>query len=640
MSLPGLPEVAVVPLGMRWIWGLALLVACGDDSGGVDGSVDGGEDAAIDGAVDVGVMDVPFDAASCEGLEAPELTRARIALSAGADDYAVDLEWTGGTDQVEAEVATEVDGEFQIVMDALDASNAAGEAQLPKILKDLYVRLVGVRGPCRVNGAAVRLAKPDYADPATWADDWIRVVSHTHTIADIKANVGGPVFANRINWFNGCFDILGDMDACHELLLRSFSESGVQWLVDAAADNEIGSVIITDHDNVGIWFTDVFRRYNQADPDGPSVVAGMEWTSAFGHLTVVGNFLPEIDPSASIYDLDFAQQIHGSTPLPPDECDDTDENHDVNAPDFDGPDAPCARADNRGHGDDPISVMQATTSIDELHDRGALVFINHPTQNAVIEPPMRWALGNLDRVDGVEVNTPDPTLTNRDAPEWWRDNGLRMGRRWVGIAGTDCHVNGPPYDGDTGCNSFHGIVDLTHMDAPYMWVKPMGSTSAAAVNDPDLVVAGLREGRVVVVQDTDPAVVVDLGIDVNDDGMIDYWSGSTVPACEQPGRDSFTVQVRVRAVQTHNYNVNVWRRESEDRILDREEIRAGEVWMGTTTFSRSGDIPAGADHGFLTAWVREDITLSPDNDAGFSNPIYFEAGTADVPCDTRDTEGL
>ena len=142
------------------------------------------------------------------------------------------------------------------------------------------------------------------------------------------------------------------------------------------------------------------------------------------------------------------------------------------------------------------------------------------------------------------------------------------------------------------------------------------------------------------VQDTDPAVVADLGIDVNDDGLIDYWSGSTVPACEQPGRDSFTVQVRVRAVQTHNYNVNIWRRESEDRILDRTEIRANEIWMGTTTFSRSADIPAGADHGFVTAWVREDISFGTDNDAGFSNPIYFEAGTADVPCDTRDRDGL
>ncbi len=625
---------------MRWGLCSALVLlglACGDDSDGVDAAVDGGgRDTGIDATTDT---EEPFDAASCDGLQFPALTRARIAISEGSDTYAVDLEWTGGSDQVEAEVGVEVDGEFAVAMDAVDAATASGQAQVDKTLQDLFIRLVGVRGPCRVNGAAVRLAKPDYADPARWGNDWIRVVSHTHTIADIKANAGGPVFANRINWFNGCFDVLGDMEACHELLLRSFSESGVQWLVDAAADNGIDAVILTDHDNVGIWFTDVFRRYNQADADGPSVVPGMEWTSAFGHLTVVGNFLPEIDPSSSIYDLEFAQQIHGSTPLPPDECDDTDENHDVNQPAFDGPDAPCTRADHRGHGDDPISMMDAMVSIDELHRRGALVYINHPTQNAVIEPPMRWALGN-DRVDGVEVNTPDPTLTNRNAPEWWRDNGLREGRRWVGIAGTDCHVNGPPYDGDTGCNSFHGIVDLTHMDAPYMWVKPVGSTSAAAVNDPDLVVAALREGRVTVVQDTDPAVVVDLGIDVNDDGLIDYWSGSTVPACEQPGRDAFTVQVRVRAVQRHNYNVNIWRNAAEERILDREEIRANEIWMGTSRFSRSTDIPAGAEHGFITAWVREDITLSTDNDAGFSNPIYFEAGTADVACNTRNSDGL
>ena len=54
--------------------------------------------------------------------------------------------------------------------------------------------------------------------------------------------------------------------------------------------------------------------------------------------------------------------------------------------------------------------------------------------------------------------------------------------------------------------------------------------------------AAIREGRVTVVQDVDPAVVADLGIDVNDDGLIDYWSGSVVPACEQPSRDAFTTK--------------------------------------------------------------------------------------------------
>lgn len=616
---------------------LSCVFACGDDAGAEDA---GGRDAAVDAPdQDAPEQDAPaVDAPEldCTGLVAPELATARIDRSPGEETYAVELTWTGGEATV-AEVGPTVDGPFEPAMDPVPSS--PGTARVRKTLADLYVRLVGVRGACRDPGPAVRLAKPDYADPARWGDDWIRVVSHTHTIPDIKSNVGGPVYANRINWFNGCFEELGDDEACHALFLRSFSESGVQWLVDAANDNDIGAVIITDHDNVGIWFTDVFRRYNQASASNASVIPGMEWTSALGHLTVVGNFLPEIDRDASSYDLSFARRIHTSTPLPPDRCDDTDENHDVNDPDFDGPDAPCAREDHRGHGDDPITMMDATSSIDELHARGALVFINHPTNDAFIEPPMRWGLGNLDRVDGVEANTPDPTATNRNAPEYWRDVGLRQGRRWVGIAGTDCHVNGPPYDGDTGCNSFHGITDLTHMDAPYMWVRPLGSTSAAANNDPDLVVAALREGRVVVVQDTDPAVVVDLGIDANDDGQLDYWSGSTVPACEQPGRDEFTVQVRVRPVQTHNYNVNIWSGDDETRILDREELSAGSVWVGEFTFSRRAGIPAGEDYGFAMAWVREDRRFDTDNDAGFSNPIFFEAGASAQACDTRDREG-
>ena len=235
-----------------------------------------------------------------------------------------------------------------------------------------------------------------------------------------------------------------------------------------------------------------------------------------------------------------------------------------------------------------------------------------------------------------------PPRSQRDSHrfERRRDNGLRMGRRWVGIAGTDCHVNGPPYDGDTGCNEFHGLTNLTHMDAPYMWMQPLGSTGHAARNAPELVVAALREGRVTVVQDLDPAVVVDLGVDVNGDGRLDYWSGSTVPACEQPGRDTFTLQVRVRPVQTHNYNVNVWRRSEEVRILDRGSISAGTVWTGEVEFSRARDIPVGADHGFASVWVREDMSFRPDVDAGFSNPIFFEApDIGATPCDTRDRDG-
>ncbi len=615
----------------------ASLSACGGDD---DGSVDAArpDTGTVDApGADVVTPDAPV--VDCTGLTVPALELARIEENPGADTYSVSLSWAASPDAVMAEVGTSVTEGFAPAMDPVAAGTSTGVAQVDKTLPDLFVRLVGVRGACREEGDAVRLAKPDYSDPARWNEGWIKVVSHTHTIADIKANVGGPVYANRINWFNGCFEELGDDEACHELYLRSFAESGVQWLVDAATDQDIGAVIITDHDNVGIWFTEVFRRYNRADPDGASVVHGMEWTSALGHLTVVGNFLPEIDRDASSYDLELARRIHTSTPLPPDTCDDSDENHDVNDPDFDGPDAPCARADHRGHGDDPITMMEATDSIEALHARGALVFINHPTNDAFIEPPMRWGLGNLDRVDGVEANTPDPTATNRNAPEYWRDMGLRQGRRWVGIAGTDCHVNGPVYDGDTGCNAFHGLTDLTHLDAPYMWVRTLRSTSAAANNDPDLVVAALREGRVTVVQDTDPAVVVDLGIDANGDGLIDYWSGSTVPACEQPGRDLFTVQVRVRAVQTHNYNVNIWLRDDEQRILDRTELTEGTVWEGSFEFSRDSDIEPGNDLGFAMAWVREDQRFSPDNDAGFSNPIFFEAGTGTLDCSTRDRDG-
>ncbi len=620
---------------------LALVIA------GCSGEPEIAPDTGTD-RMDSGVRDAATDldapAVDCTGITAPALTRARIEERPGEDAYAIALEWTGGgDDRVIAEVATRAGAtEWIAAMPPVDAGAATGTASADKTMADLYLRLVAVRGPtCRAETAPVRVAKPDYRDPSRWSEGWIRVVSHTHTIADLKEDRGEPVHAARINWFNGCYEHAGDDAACHELLLGSFAESGVEWLMDAAADQGIDAVIVTDHDNVGVWFTDTFRRYARADPAGPSVVPGLEWTSALGHLTVVGNFLTEIDPGASILDPVTARQVHTAVPLPPDACDDTDENHDVNDPAFDGPDAPCARDDHRGHGDDPLSMEQARAAIDELHRRGALVFANHPTNESFIEPPMAWRLGNLDLLDGSEINTPDPTATNRSAPEWWRDQGLRMGRRFVGIAGTDCHVNGTPYAGDTGCNAFHGLVNLTHMNAPYMWMQPLGSTSAAARNDPELVVAAMREGRVSVVQDLDPAVIVDLGLDVDDDGAIDYWSGSIVPACEQPSRDSFTIQIRVRPIQTHNYNVSVWRAGEEIRVLDRQEIRADAVWTGTIEFSRARDVAPSAPMGFATAWVREDRSFMPDDDAGFSNPIFFERADASAtPCDTRDPDGL
>ncbi len=638
---------------------LIVAMACGEsDSGGGPGRSggSGGADAGSSGGVGAasgsggagafaGTGGIPpADAGTCPNVAAPSLDNAKIELNAGKDDYNVLLTWSGGSagTQVFAEVAPDAAGtSFQAVMAPVDALLSAGTATVNKTSPDIFLRLVAtVDGNCRVEGPAVRLAKPDYADPATWGNGWIRVVSHTHSIADVKANSGGPVYANRINWFNGCFQTLGDDAACHQLLLRSYSESGLEWLMAAAKGHGIGAVIVTDHDNVGLWYTDTFRKYDKADPSGPSVVHGMEWTSALGHMTVVGNFLPQIPKTANITDLATAKQVHTATPLPPDKCDDTDENHNVNSPTFDGPDAPCKRADHRGHGDDPLTVAEAKSSIEKLKAAGALVYINHPTQNAVIEPPMKWQLANLDLVDGAEVNTPDPTLTNMNAPEWWRDQGLQAGRRWIGIAGTDCHVNGTPYTGSTGCSSFHGIIDLTHMDAPFMWVKPLASTSAAASNAPNLVVAALREGRVTVVQDLDPAVVADVTIDANGDGAYDFWGGSTLPACEQPARTSFDVKLLVRPVQTHNYNVSVWRNGVETKILQDTKLSAGQVWSGTTSIDRVSGVPTGAKLGYVMVQIRENKTLAPDNDAGFVNPIFFEpANPSAVACDTRKTDG-
>ncbi|MEZ4226492.1 MAG: hypothetical protein R3B13_36435 [Polyangiaceae bacterium] len=639
---------------------LVVAMACGESDGGGGPPVAGSGGTNTGGAAGAGAVGVggssgagafagtggipPADAGTCPNVTVPNVDSAKIELSPGKDAYSVALGWSGGIPgtQVFAEAASDAAGtSFQTVMAPMDVSLSAGTAAVDKTTPDIFLRLVAtVDGNCRVEGPVVRLAKPDYADAATWQNGWIRVVSHTHSIADVKSDVGGPVYANRINWFNGCFQTLGNDAACHELLLRSFSESGLEWLMAAAKDHGIGAVIVTDHDNVGLWYTDTFRKYDKADPSGPSVIHGMEWTSALGHLTVVGNFLPQIAKTAKITDLATAKQVHSATPLPPDSCDDTDENHKVNSPAFDGPDAPCKRADHRGHGDDPPTVAEAKASIQKLKAAGALVYINHPTQNALIEPPMKWQLDNLDLVDGAEVNTPDPTLTNMNAPEWWRDQGLQAGRRWVGIAGTDCHVNGTPYTGSTGCSSFHGLIDLTHMDAPYMWVKPLTSTSAAANNAPNLVVAALREGRVTVVQDIDPAVVADVTIDANGDGSYDYWGGSVLPACEQPSRTSFDVKVLVKPVQTHNYNVSVWRNGVETKLLQDTKLNAGQVWSGTTSIDRVGDVPAGAKLGYVMVQVRENKTLAPDNDAGFVNPIFFEPAKSNaVACDTRKADG-
>ncbi len=626
---------------------LFLPAACGSGGGG-GGSGGGGTGAGGSGGAGGSAGTTQDGGATCDGLPTPELTRAKIELSPGQDAYAVTLEWTapgaGPEDVVIAEVLEDRVTSVPLkAMNAVPAISGAGTALVDKLLADIFLRLRIERptvAGCAAETSVVRLAKPDYADPATWGDGWIRAVSHTHSIADIKQNAGPPVHANRINWFNGCFDVAGDDAACHALLLRSFSESGLTWLMEAAKDKGISAVIVTDHDNVGLWFTDTFRQYDKANPNGPSVVRGLEWTSALGHLTVVGNFLPEIPVSASVQDLATAKQLHGLVPLPPDNCDDTDENHDINSPFFDGPDAPCKRADHRGHGDDPLTVAEAKTAISALKARGALVYANHPTNESYIEPPMKWQLENLELLDGVEVGTPDPTLTNQNNPEYWRNQGLQAGLRWVGISGTDCHVNGGPYTGSTGCNSFHGLVNLTHMDAPYMWLKPLGSTSHAANNAPELVVAALRDGRVTVVQDIDPAVIVDLTIDANGDGKIDYSSGSTVPACEQPNRIEFDVTVRIKPVQTHDYNVSVWINSQETKILQDTQLVQGQVWQGSTKYRRDQDRPSGAARGYVMVQVRENKTLQPDNDAGFANPIWFEAADP-VPaaCDTRTENG-
>src|SRR5262249_26050703 len=155
---------------------------------------------------------------------------------------------------------------------------------------------------------------------------------------------------------------------------------------------------------------------------------------------------------------------------------------------FDGPDRPCARADHLGYGDDPLSQDEARSIITKLKAAGALVYANHPTNEGPMAAPMKWQLENFDVLDGVHGATPDPTVVNRNCPEYWRNNGLQSGQRWVGIAGTDCHVASSTYTGDTTCNTIlHGMVAVTHMDAPYMWVKPLGSTSRDAPNAPDLV---------------------------------------------------------------------------------------------------------------------------------------------------------
>src|SRR5206468_10165874 len=132
-----------------------------------------------------------------------------------------------------------------------------------------------------------------------------------------------------------------------------------------------------------------------------------------------------------------------------------------------------------------------------------------------------------DVLDGVEAHTPDPTFGNKNAPEYWRNKGLQKGHRWIAIAGTDCHVHSDKaYDGDTACSkSIHGLVDTTNFDAPYMWVRPMTSTAYEFDNAPPLIVAAMREGRLSIVQDKNPAAIVDLAIDANDDGYLDYVSG-------------------------------------------------------------------------------------------------------------------
>ncbi|WAS96542.1 CehA/McbA family metallohydrolase [Nannocystis punicea] len=143
----------------------------------------------------------------------------------------------------------------------------------------------------------------------------------------------------------------------------------------------------------------------------------------------------------------------------------------------------------------------------ETHRRGGLVIIAHP------RVPFRTWPDDTFGADGVEVWGLDSVvIRNRQAVRWWHDRLIR-GERLIAVAGTDLH--------------------------PGAWLRdhrrPLNRVTAATCGAAD-VLAGMRAGRVLLVDDRDAPRVV-LAVDGARPG----------DAVELAGRTEIDLQLRVLA---------------------------------------------------------------------------------------------
>lgn len=151
----------------------------------------------------------------------------------------------------------------------------------------------------------------------------------------------------------------------------------------------------------------------------------------------------------------------------------------------------------------------------DTHLRGGLVIIAHPRV-----PFRRWP-DDTFQADGVEVWGLDSVfMRNRQALRWWHERLIR-GERLVAVAGTDLH--------------------------PGAWLRrhrrPLNRIAAPSCRAGD-VLAGLRAGRVLLVDDGDAPVVV-VGVEAG--GALDFAEGQAGDTIMLDGRAEVELQVRVLA---------------------------------------------------------------------------------------------
>lgn len=268
--------------------------------------------------------------------------------------------------------------------------------------------------------------------------------------------------------------------------IGKFKPEGIERIFELAAKHHFAMAMITDHNTVAHWFHPLFTTTNGVIP-----VRGTEWTSDDGHANII-DFEVE-GPEDAIAPCDSEQAS-----------------------------APC--------GEDGIDYADM---VEEVHQRGGLVIINHPRLARHHWPEDTFG------ADAVEVNGNLSDVSGKKGRAWWHGR-LAAGQRLTAFGGSDWHFWRPFDDEDE--SHVHCLVEGAVARA---WPKPRFIDAVNLVRMETPSVPALREairgGHVQVLKRPDSPRLY-MGADVDGDGSFaEIRAGDTIP----PGDGPVRVQVRV-----------------------------------------------------------------------------------------------